>query len=132
MLASEWTRPGMLSHFTVVRKLEDGLFPMGFSKEAADKNSKAGSNIISMESRQALSSNCFFDCGPCFVSFHLLTFLSVTHVCSERALLNRLMVELHKLDSDILVGHNISGFDLDVLLNRVKVERSNHFTLCLI
>ncbi|KAI3799023.1 hypothetical protein L1987_34311 [Smallanthus sonchifolius] len=90
MLASEWTRPGMLSHFTVVRKLEDGLFPMGFSKEAADRNSKAGSNIISMES-------------------------------SERALLNRLMIELHKLDSDILVGHNISGFDLDVLLNRVKV-----------
>ncbi|GJV86508.1 DNA polymerase alpha catalytic subunit [Tanacetum coccineum] len=89
MLASEWTRSGMLSHFTVVRKLEDGLFPMGFSKEAADKNSKAGSNIISTES-------------------------------SERALLNRLMIELHKLDSDILVGHNISGFDLDVLLNRVK------------
>ncbi|XP_076949906.1 DNA polymerase alpha catalytic subunit-like [Bidens hawaiensis] len=89
MLASEWTRPGMLSHFTVVRKLEDGLFPMGFNKEAADRNSKAGSNIISMES-------------------------------SERALLNRLMIELHKLDSDILVGHNISGFDLDVLLNRVK------------
>ncbi|XP_023729071.1 DNA polymerase alpha catalytic subunit [Lactuca sativa] len=89
MLASEWTRPGMLSHFTVVRKLEDGLFPMGFNKEAADKNIKAGSNIISMES-------------------------------SERALLNRLMIELHKLDSDILVGHNISGFDLDVLLNRVK------------
>ncbi|KAI3521012.1 hypothetical protein L1887_10469 [Cichorium endivia] len=89
MLASEWTRPGMLTHFTVVRKLEDGFFPMGFNKEAADKNSKAGSNIISMES-------------------------------SERALLNRLMIELHKLDSDILVGHNISGFDLDVLLNRVK------------
>ncbi|XP_024959524.1 DNA polymerase alpha catalytic subunit [Cynara cardunculus var. scolymus] len=89
MLASEWTRPGMLSHFTVVRKLEDGLFPMGFSKEAADRNLKAGSNIISMES-------------------------------SERALLNRLMIELHKLDSDVLVGHNISGFDLDVLLNRVK------------
>ncbi|KAL4577433.1 hypothetical protein LXL04_013542 [Taraxacum kok-saghyz] len=89
MLASEWTRPGMLSHFTVVRKLEDGFFPVGFNKEAADKNSKAGSNIISMES-------------------------------SERALLNRLMIELHKLDSDILVGHNISGFDLDVLLNRVK------------
>lgn len=59
MLASEWTRPGMLSHFTVVRKLEDGLFPMGFNKEAADRNSKAGSNIISMESRQVLSCNCF-------------------------------------------------------------------------
>ncbi|KAK4393287.1 DNA polymerase alpha catalytic subunit [Sesamum angolense] len=42
---------------------------------------------------------------------------------SERALLNRLMTELHKLDSDVLVGHNISGFDLDVLLHRVQVCR---------
>ncbi|CAA7056881.1 unnamed protein product [Microthlaspi erraticum] len=37
---------------------------------------------------------------------------------SERALLNRLFLELYKLDSDVLVGHNISGFDLDVLLQR--------------
>jgi DNA polymerase alpha subunit A len=39
---------------------------------------------------------------------------------SERALLNRLFLELNKLDSDILVGHNISGFDLDVLLQRAQ------------
>ncbi|KAI3766546.1 hypothetical protein L2E82_16610 [Cichorium intybus] len=81
MFALEWTRLGMLTHFTVVRKLDDTFFLMGFKKEATDKNSKVGSNIISMESR-------------------------------EGALLNRLMIELHKLDSDILVGHNISGFDL--------------------
>lgn len=42
---------------------------------------------------------------------------------SERALLNRLMIELHKLDSDVLVGHNISGFDLDVLLHRAQVGK---------
>ncbi|KAL6530158.1 hypothetical protein OROMI_028803 [Orobanche minor] len=90
MMASEWTRPGMLSHFTVVRKLEGGIFPMGFAKEAAEKNAKAGSNVICYES-------------------------------SETALLNRLMVELHKLDGDVLVGHNISGFDLDVLLHRVQL-----------
>ncbi|KAK6116225.1 hypothetical protein DH2020_050021 [Rehmannia glutinosa] len=83
MVASEWTRPGMLSHFTVVRKLEGGIFPMGFAKEAAEKNAKAG----------------------------------------ERALLNRLMIELHKLDSDVLIGHNIYGFDLDVLLHRVQALR---------
>lgn len=41
--------------------------------------------------------------------------------CSERALLNRLMIELYKLDSDVMVGHNISGFDLDVLLHRAQV-----------
>ncbi|XP_020879146.1 DNA polymerase alpha catalytic subunit [Arabidopsis lyrata subsp. lyrata] len=39
---------------------------------------------------------------------------------SERALLNRLFLELNELDSDILVGHNISGFDLDVLLQRAQ------------
>ncbi|CAN4079674.1 unnamed protein product [Withania somnifera] len=89
MLTSEWTNPGLLSHFTVVRKLEGGIFPMGFTKEVAERNAKAGSNVITSES-------------------------------SERALLNRLMIELHKLDSDVLIGHNISGFDLGVLLHRVQ------------
>ncbi|GJZ65300.1 DNA polymerase alpha catalytic subunit [Tanacetum coccineum] len=45
-------------------KLEDGLFPMGFSKEAADKNSKAGSNIISTESSErALLAKFLAACG---------------------------------------------------------------------
>ncbi|KAK1323373.1 DNA polymerase alpha catalytic subunit [Acorus calamus] len=82
MMASEWKRPGVLSHFTVVRKLDGGIFPMGFSKEASDRNSKAGSNILGLEGRH----------------------------------------ELHKLDSDVLVGHNISGFDLDILLHRAQAR----------
>ncbi|KAK7252825.1 hypothetical protein RIF29_37045 [Crotalaria pallida] len=90
MLASEWKRPEMLTHFTVVRKLDGSIFPMGFSTEVTDRNKEAGSNVLFVES-------------------------------SERALLNRLMIELHKLDSDVLVGHNISGFDLDVLLHRSQV-----------
>ncbi|KAL6580135.1 hypothetical protein OROMI_008159 [Orobanche minor] len=44
----------------------------------------------------------------------------VRFVNNEQALLNCLMTKLHKLDSDVLVGHNISGFDLDVLLHRVQ------------
>ncbi|KAJ6288671.1 hypothetical protein OIU76_024620 [Salix suchowensis] len=92
MLASEWKNPGMLSHFTVVRKLDGGIFPMGFSKEVTDRNTMAGSNVLAVES-------------------------------SERALLNRLMIALHKLDNDFLVGHNISGFDLDVLLHRSQACR---------
>ncbi|KAE8722403.1 DNA polymerase alpha catalytic subunit [Hibiscus syriacus] len=93
MLASEWKKPGLLSHFTVVRKLDGGIFPMGFTKEVTDRNSKVGSNVLVSES-------------------------------SERALLNRLMIELYKLDSDVLVGHNISGFDLDILLHRAQVSYS--------
>ncbi|KAF7803369.1 DNA polymerase alpha catalytic subunit [Senna tora] len=87
-LASEWKRPGMLTHFTVVRELDGG--PLGFEKEVTDRNTRSGSNVLCYER-------------------------------SERALLNRLIIELHKLDSDVLVGHNISGFDLDVLLHRCQI-----------
>ncbi|KAJ0971998.1 hypothetical protein J5N97_019957 [Dioscorea zingiberensis] len=90
MSVKELERRGMLSSFTVVRKLEGGIFPMGLAKEAANRNLEAGCNVLALES-------------------------------SERALLNRLMIELHKLDCDVLVGHNISGFDLDVLLHRAQV-----------
>lgn len=51
MLPSEWTRAGMLSHFTVVRKPEGDIFPMGFTKEVTERNLKAGSNVIGHESR---------------------------------------------------------------------------------
>ncbi|XP_072964180.1 DNA polymerase alpha catalytic subunit [Typha angustifolia] len=90
MVASEWKRKAILSYFTVVRKLEGGIFPMGLMKEVSDRNTKAGANVLALES-------------------------------SERALLNRLMIELNKLDCDVLVGHNISGFDLDILLHRAQV-----------
>uniref|UniRef100_A0A803KSA7 DNA polymerase n=1 Tax=Chenopodium quinoa TaxID=63459 RepID=A0A803KSA7_CHEQI len=89
MLASEWKRPGVLNHFTVVRKLGGDIWPMKFQKEVAEKNTKAGSTILVLET-------------------------------SERALLSCLMTEMYKLDSDFLVGHNISGFDLDVLLHRAQ------------
>uniref|UniRef100_A0A0E0JRI1 DNA polymerase n=1 Tax=Oryza punctata TaxID=4537 RepID=A0A0E0JRI1_ORYPU len=89
MRSEDWQKRGMLSHFTVMRKLEGSIFPIGLSKEASDRNQKAGSNVLALES-------------------------------SERALLNRLMIELSKLDCDVLVGHNISGFDLDVLLHRAQ------------
>ncbi|KAK8938032.1 DNA polymerase alpha catalytic subunit [Platanthera guangdongensis] len=89
IMSSEWKRKGMLSHFTVIRKLDGGIFPIGVQKVVADRNLKAGINVLALES-------------------------------SERALLNRLMIEFHKLDCDVLVGHNISGFDLDVLLHRAQ------------
>ncbi|KAF8717128.1 hypothetical protein HU200_026243 [Digitaria exilis] len=89
MRPEDWQKRGMLSHFSVMRKLEGSIFPMGLAKEATDRNQKAGCNVLALES-------------------------------SERALLNRLMIELSKLDCDVLVGHNISGFDLDVLLHRAQ------------
>ncbi|KNA17466.1 hypothetical protein SOVF_079750 [Spinacia oleracea] len=87
MLASEWKRPGVLNHFTIVRKLD--VWPVKFQTKVEEKNTKAGSTILHFET-------------------------------SERALLTRLLTEMFKLDSDVLVGHNISGFDLDVLLHRAQ------------
>ncbi|KFK28387.1 hypothetical protein AALP_AA8G508400 [Arabis alpina] len=89
MPGPERKKSGILSHFTVVRNPEGTGYPIGWKKEVADRNSKNGCNVLSVEN-------------------------------SERALLNRLFLELNKLDSDILVGHNISGFDLDVLLQRAQ------------
>lgn len=39
---------------------------------------------------------------------------------SERALLASLLARLHELDADVYTGHNISGFDMDVLLHRLQ------------
>lgn len=51
MMASEWKRKGMLSHFTVIRKLDGDIFPIGLQKEIVDRNSKAGANVLALESR---------------------------------------------------------------------------------
>ena len=39
---------------------------------------------------------------------------------TERGLLQHLLARLRALDPDVLVGHNISAFDLDVLLHRLQ------------
>jgi DNA polymerase alpha subunit A len=39
---------------------------------------------------------------------------------TERALLSCLLTRLTALDVDVLVGHNISAFDLSVLLHRLQ------------
>ena len=44
-------------------------------------------------------------------------------VCPERALLNYLVARLHSLDADVLVGHNIAGYDLSVLLQRLSAQK---------
>ncbi|XP_078168075.1 DNA-directed DNA polymerase [Carex rostrata] len=80
---------GVINSFTVVRKIEGGIFPIGYKKALSDWNSRTGYTLV-LESS------------------------------GERAMINRLMTEIHKLDPDVLVGHNISGFDLDVLLHRAQ------------
>ena len=45
---------------------------------------------------------------------------------SERALLCHLLTRLHGLDPDVLLGHNVSAFDLDILLHRLQHHKVPH------
>ena len=46
---------------------------------------------------------------------------------SERALLGFLLAKVGKLDPDIIIGHDISGFDLDVILHRSLATLTRNF-----
>ena len=122
MRSEDWQKRGTISHFTVMRKLEGSILPIGLTKEASDRNQKAGSNVLALESRWVLLSRMHFTCYFEQIQVLIFAFINLFYsIFSERALFNRLMIELSKLDCDVLVGHNISGFDLDVLLHRAQV-----------
>jgi DNA polymerase alpha subunit A len=58
---------------------------------------------------------------PEYTSTHKTSRLEM--VANERHLLNKFIALLHKLDPDVLVGHNFIGFSLDVLLHRLKANK---------
>ncbi|KAK4326034.1 hypothetical protein Pmani_003411 [Petrolisthes manimaculis] len=47
---------------------------------------------------------------------------------TERALLGFLLAKIHKVDPDIVVGHDIFGFDLTVLLHRISFNKIGHWS----
>ncbi|KAL3140237.1 hypothetical protein ABBQ38_004511 [Trebouxia sp. C0009 RCD-2024] len=91
---TSWNNSRHLRHFSVLRKMDNQPFPTGFEQAVKDSNqSELGRrNGGNMVSVQA----------------------------SERALLCYLIGRLHTLDPDVLVGHNVSAFDLDILLHRLQ------------
>ncbi|XP_076323971.1 DNA polymerase alpha catalytic subunit isoform X2 [Tachypleus tridentatus] len=52
----------------------------------------------------------------------------VERMDSERALLCFLLAKIHKLDPDVIVGHDLYGFDLDILLHRVNANKIPHWS----
>ncbi|KAJ3276787.1 DNA-directed DNA polymerase alpha catalytic subunit pol1 [Terramyces sp. JEL0728] len=54
--------------------------------------------------------------------------VKTTLVPNERALLSLLIANIQRIDPDILVGHNFIDFDLDVLLQRMKVYNIPHWS----
>ncbi|KAH3827648.1 hypothetical protein DPMN_129588 [Dreissena polymorpha] len=47
---------------------------------------------------------------------------------TERALLGFLLAKIHKIDPDLIVGHDIYGYDLDILLHRINANKIPHWS----
>lgn len=47
---------------------------------------------------------------------------------NERALLCFFLAKMQKIDPDVVVGHDILGFDLPVLLDRLRKENIPHWS----
>jgi len=98
----QWNTLKQLRHFSCVRRLDGQPFPVGFEKECQQRNaSKVGK----------LNGNSI-----------------ISHFNSERALLCNVVARLRALDPDVLVGHNVLAFDLDVLYARMIHLKVPHWS----
>lgn len=53
---------------------------------------------------------------------------SIATMKNERMLLNSLLINIHKADPDVLVGHDFLGVSLDVLLHRMRELKVEHWS----
>lgn len=90
-----------IRHFSAIRKLQDTGYPMGF--EALAK--KTNESDVGRRNGGAV----------------------IAVQPNERALLTMLVMRLRDLDVDAFVGHNFAGYDLDVLLHRMKELKVPHW-----
>ena len=98
MAREEWNNMGQLRHFSVIRRVDGASFPPGWEAAVAKEN--ATHPVAKATQATVLSSQA-----------------------SERGLLCLLLDRLQAMDPDVLVGHNIAGFDLDVLLHRLQANK---------
>ncbi|XP_076577515.1 DNA polymerase alpha catalytic subunit isoform X2 [Chaetodon auriga] len=85
-------QPPYQTHFCVVSKPSDCIFPYDFKDAVKKKNGK------------------------------------VEIAATERTLLGFFLAKMHKIDPDVLVGHDIFGFDLEVILQRLNVCKVPHWS----
>ena len=95
-----------MRHFSVVRRLDGVSMPPGWDQVVAKENTE---HPVARRTKSVVLSS----------------------QSSERGLLSFLLARMHQLDADVIVGHNIAGFDLDVLLHRLQagVVQSRWFIL---
>lgn len=47
---------------------------------------------------------------------------------SERALLNFFLAKINKIDPDVIVGHDVASYDLDILLHRLAQNKADQWS----
>ncbi|XP_041439483.1 DNA polymerase alpha catalytic subunit-like isoform X1 [Xenopus laevis] len=77
-------QPPFQTHFCVLSKLNDCIFPYDYNEAVKQKNA------------------------------------NIEIALTERTLLGFFLSKIHKIDPDVIVGHDIYGFDLEVLLQRIN------------
>uniref|UniRef100_A0A803TRE8 DNA polymerase n=1 Tax=Anolis carolinensis TaxID=28377 RepID=A0A803TRE8_ANOCA len=84
--------PPFQTHFCVISKPNDCIFPYDFKETARHKKAK------------------------------------IEIATTERTLLGFFLAKIHKIDPDVIVGHNIYGFDLELLLQRINFGKVPHWS----
>ncbi|CAI5772360.1 DNA polymerase alpha catalytic subunit isoform X2 [Podarcis lilfordi] len=84
--------PPFQTHFSVISKPNDCIFPYDFKEVVKKKNAK------------------------------------IEIATTERTLLGFFLAKVHKIDPDVIVGHNIYGFDLELLLQRINFCKVPHWS----
>ncbi|KAH0624750.1 hypothetical protein JD844_032508 [Phrynosoma platyrhinos] len=84
--------PPFQTHFCVISKPNDCIFPYNFKELVKNKNAK------------------------------------IEIATTERTLLGFFLAKVHKIDPDVIVGHNIYGFDLELLLQRINFCKVPHWS----
>ncbi len=97
----EWEKKAR--HFSLVRKLSGGNWPSGWEQHVANENKT--NNVAKRTKSNVLSAQA-----------------------DERGLLSILLARLSQIDADVICGHNVAGFDVDVLLNRLRENKVAHWS----
>uniref|UniRef100_A0A5K3EIL2 DNA polymerase n=3 Tax=Mesocestoides corti TaxID=53468 RepID=A0A5K3EIL2_MESCO len=95
------------SHYLVLAPPKDSVLPYDLSKRLPTWGSQY----------QPPSSNCSDG----------VTLSGVDVEPNERALLGRLLTRIHKLDPDLIIGHDLWGNQLDLLVHRLNFHKVAHW-----
>jgi len=97
----DWERKAR--HFSLVRKLSGGSWPQGWEQHVSNENK---TNPVAKRTKSIV----------------------LSAQADERGLLSILLARLSQIDADVICGHNVAGFDVDVLLNRLKENKVAHWS----